>query len=103
MCTYNKVNTQPTLDIWLTVVPVEYCVEPFKGLSCPGPLGPPVHPFGLMRVVFFQSFLHEYMLLFGRLMEHNSKHPVVTYSLTLFSLVAAILIEYLVGYLLFSL
>lgn len=52
MCTYNKVNTRPTLDIWLTVVPVEYCVEPFKGLSCPGPLGQPVHPFGLMRVFF---------------------------------------------------
>lgn len=56
MCTYNKVNTPPTLDIWLTVVPVESCVEPFKGLSCPGPLGQPVHPFGLMRVFFFAVF-----------------------------------------------
>lgn len=94
VCTYNKVNMPPNLDICLTVVSIEYCEEPFKGLSCPVPLGQPVHPFGLMRV-FFQSFLHEYVLLFGRLMEHNSKHPVMTYSLTLFLLVAAILIGYL--------
>lgn len=93
MCTYNKVNTVPALDIWLTVVSIEYRVEPFKGLSCFVPLRQPVHPFGLMRLFFFQSFLHEYVLLFGRLMEHNSKHTVMTYSLTLFLPVAAILIE----------
>lgn len=35
VCTY-KVNTPPTLDICLTVVSIEYCEEPFKGikLSC---------------------------------------------------------------------
>lgn len=52
---YNKVNTLPTLDICLTVVSIEYREEPFKGLSCPVPLGQPVHPFGLMRV-FFSAF-----------------------------------------------
>lgn len=78
-----KVNPPPTLDIYLIVASIEYCEEPFKGLSCPVPLGQPVHSFVLKRV-FFQYFLHEYVLLFGRLMEHNSKHPVMTYSLTLF-------------------
>ena len=47
-----KVNPPPTLDIYLIVASIEYCEEPFKGLSCPVPLGQPVHSFVLKRVFF---------------------------------------------------